>query len=102
MVGKYNRSISIRKAKNKRQKSKAVHRGYEWFNNLHQYSKNKFHCSCPYCSMKTRNKGHRRYKAGNYVRAINYKASDIKKMMVMDFNLGDTFGNPLPRRKTDW
>lgn len=27
-----------------------------WYDNLHQYSKNKIHCSCPLCSCKTRSK----------------------------------------------
>ncbi len=27
------------------------------YNNLHQYSKNKIHCSCPFCSEKTNNRG---------------------------------------------
>ena len=102
MVGAYNREVSKRKAKNKWCKSKQIHRGYEWFDNLHQYSKNKPYCSCPYCSMKTRNKGHRRYKAGNYCRAVNYDAKDAKKMMAMDFDLEEEFGIPTPNRKTDW
>ena len=28
-------------------------RGKDWYNNLHQYSKNKIHCSCPLCRAKT-------------------------------------------------
>ena len=28
-----------------------------FYDNLHQYSKNKIHCSCPLCSAKTRNIG---------------------------------------------
>ena len=27
-----------------------------WYDNLHQYSKNKIHCSCPLCARKTRGK----------------------------------------------
>lgn len=27
-----------------------------WYDNLHQYSKNKIHCSCPLCACKTRGK----------------------------------------------
>ena len=27
-----------------------------WYDNLHQYSKNKIHCSCPLCASKTRGK----------------------------------------------
>lgn len=26
----------------------------DWYNNLHQYSKNKIHCSCPLCAAKRR------------------------------------------------
>ena len=52
------------------------------YDNLHQYSKNKIHCSCPMCSAKTRNKGHRRKKK-NYAPSINYSYADIKKMMRM-------------------
>ena len=29
---------------------------YGMYDNLHQYSKNKIHCSCPICSAKTNNK----------------------------------------------
>ena len=29
---------------------------HDWYDNLHQYSKNKIHCSCPLCSCKTRGK----------------------------------------------
>lgn len=25
-----------------------------WYNNLHQYSKNKIHCSCPLCACKSK------------------------------------------------
>lgn len=28
-----------------------------FYDNLHQYSKNKIHCTCPLCSAKTRNIG---------------------------------------------
>ena len=28
--------------------------GWDYYDNLHQYSKNKIHCSCPMCSSKTR------------------------------------------------
>lgn len=29
---------------------------WEWYNNLHQYSKNKIHCSCPMCRAKTKDR----------------------------------------------
>ena len=55
------------------------------YNNLHQYSKNKIHCSCPMCSAKTRNKGHRR-KRKNYAPAINYRRMDKRRQMAMDYD----------------
>lgn len=53
------------------------------YDNLHQYSKNKIHCSCPICSVKTRNKGHRR-KRKNYAPAINYTLMDKRRQDAMD------------------
>lgn len=32
------------------------HYGFEYYHNLHQYSKNKIHCSCPLCRAKTSGK----------------------------------------------
>ena len=52
------------------------------YNNLHQYSKNKIHCSCPDCSPKTRNKGRR--KTNNYAPSINYSIMDLKRQQSMD------------------
>ena len=54
-----------------------------WYNNLHQYSKNKIHCSCPMCSAKTRNKGRRR-KNRFCAPAINYSMMDLKRQQSMD------------------
>ena len=51
-----------------------------YYNNLHQYSKNKIHCSCPMCSAKTRNKGNRRTLHANYSPSINYKISDKRRI----------------------
>lgn len=61
------------------------------YDNLHEYSKNKIHCSCPYCSAKTRNKGRRRWKDGNYARSINYKMSDLRRQLEMDEDEKDFF-----------
>lgn len=83
----YNRDVSIRKAIRKQRISQEVFpRGYEYpyYDNLHQYSKNKVHCSCPDCNAKTRNKGHRRYKPGNYHDSLNYKAADMREIERMD------------------
>ena len=47
---------------------------YSYYDNLHQYSKNKIHCSCPMCSTKTNNRG-------NYgVGSKNWKHSDLIKI----------------------
>lgn len=57
------------------------------YNNLHQYSKNKIHCSCPMCSAKTRNKSyHRRHLHANYSPSINYCISDLRKVQSMDYD----------------
>ena len=55
------------------------------YNNLHQYSKNKIHCSCSMCSAKTRNKGNRRKLSGNYSPSINYTIKDQKRKDEMDY-----------------
>ena len=89
MIGAYNRDVSIRKALRKRRLAREIYHTwgkYEWeyYDNLHQFSKNKIHCSCPMCTTKTRNKGRRRYKAGNYNRNLNYKASELRRLLAMD------------------
>lgn len=33
------------------------HYGFSYYDNIHQYSKNKIHCSCPLCAAKTNIKG---------------------------------------------
>lgn len=63
--------------------------GYYFYDNLHQYSKNKIHCSCPMCSPKTRNKGRRDRK--NYAPSINYKHSDLIKQIEMDIDEEEYF-----------
>ena len=35
------------------------HYGFAYYDNTHQYSKNKIHCSCPLCSSKTRKYGNK-------------------------------------------
>lgn len=95
MIGSYNRDVSIRKALRKRRLAREIYRSwlnleYEYYDNLHQFSKNKIHCSCPYCSIKTRNKGKRRNKCGNYSRQISYKPSDLKKVISMDQDENET------------
>ena len=61
---------------------------YGMYDNLHQYSKNKIHCSCPSCSPRTRNKGrHRNTK--NYAPSINYGMMDKRRQMAMDEDIKD-------------
>lgn len=107
----YRRDVSKRKAMRKRRIAKEVYHTWanavdgewEWFDNLHQYSKNKIHCSCPACQTKTRNKGKRRNKAGNYMRSVNYKASELKKIISMDEDEMEYTGkNDGSKRKNDW
>ena len=66
-----------------------------FYDNLHQYSKNKIHCSCPMCSAKTRNKGHRR-KRKNYAPAINYTMADLRQMMRMAASEEDYYNESYP------
>lgn len=102
MIGAYNRDVSIRKALRKRRITHKMFRwregDWEYYDNLHQYSKNKIHCSCPYCNSKTRNKGARRQMRGNYQQAIHYKASDLRKVVSMDDDLREA-GFYAPRHK---
>ena len=64
MMGAYNRDVSRRKALRKKRITEHYywHRenGEPYYDNLHQFSKNKIHCSCPMCSQKTKNKGQRK------------------------------------------
>ncbi len=49
---------------------------YDYYDNLHQYSKNKIHCSCPICRNKTNNKGRSKF----YGSSRNWKHSDLIKI----------------------
>ena len=81
----YNRDVSRRKALRKKRISDNFWRysaEHPYYDNLHQYSKNKIHCSCPLCSQKSKNKGKRARK--NYNPTHNFKASDVRKFEKMD------------------
>lgn len=101
MISAYNRDVSRRKALRKRridrQKQWSWSTHVDYYDNLHQYSKNKVHCSCPMCNPKTRNKGRR--KRGNYARAINYKKHDLTQMIDMDNQICEELNQALPRRR---
>lgn len=96
----YNRRMTWKHAIRKKKLSETFYwnKEHPYYDNLHQYSKNKIHCSCAGCTKKTRNKGNKRYRKRGYDRAINYKPADMRKMNSMDFDMFDTFGTPIPRR----
>ena len=52
---------------------------HDWYDNLHQYSKNKIHCSCPMCAAKTNNRGH-------YGPAMNWCIRDRRQLDEMDYD----------------
>ena len=88
----YNRDVSKRKALRKKRISDNFwpHASdYPYYDNLHQYSKNKIHCSCPSCSAKTRNKGKRGQTAHGWNPSKNYKHSDLRKLTRLDYEDGE-------------
>lgn len=104
----YNRDISKRKALRKRRIAREIYSymDKDYYDNLHQYSKNKIHCSAE--CYKTRNKGNRRWKRPhNWSRSLNYKASDLRRQVSMDYEENEYIGNTHsgmngPKRKKDW
>lgn len=73
--------------------------GWKYYDNLHQYSKNKIHCSCPMCSSKTNdklnksqgqvNRWHSSRLAYTHQRygKKNYKISDMKKIDGLNYKM---------------
>lgn len=87
----YNRDVSKRKALRKRRITQEVYWGgkdHPYYDNLHQFSKNKIHCSCPMCSTKSKNRGRRRKKAW-YSPTYNWKITDLRKFNKMDMSCED-------------
>ena len=92
MISARNRDLSRRKALRKRRIANEIYRNHDsqgnytpYYDNLHQYSKNKIHCSCPDCSAKTRNKGKRRQKVNGWYPSVNYKHSDLRKLVRLNY-----------------
>ena len=84
----YNREITRRKARNRRALARKIyHSDVDYYDNLHQFSKNKIHCSCPMCSAKTRNKRKRNGNGWGFAPSINYKISDQRKVDAMKLDL---------------
>lgn len=78
------------RAKHIRRKKKISQRIYYYgwgYEHDGMYSKGKIHCSCPCCSPKTRNKGRKRLLHGNYATSLNYKHSDMCKILSMEDEL---------------
>lgn len=82
----YARKMMFKKAIRKKRLAETHYwnRAFPYYNNLHEYSKNKIYCSCPMCSEKTRNKG-RRTKGPVWAKSINYTHSDLVKQVRMDY-----------------
>ena len=78
----HNRDVMRRKALRKRRICRDVYH-WEWYNNLHQYSKNKIHCSCPACQSRTKRRNKRfDWGPGRY----NFKISELKRQVSMDYD----------------
>lgn len=82
----YNRDVSIRKALRKQRICSETKYTFPYYSNLHQYSKNKIHCSCGMCSRyrKTKNKGEVRKIPGNYAPSFNPSARDRRRIDSMN------------------
>ena len=87
MISAHNRDVSRRKALRKRRIAREIC-GWEMYDNLHQYSKNKIHCSCPLCRAKT-NMKNMKWKSGN--EAKNWKHSDIQKIQLLHDQIVDLY-----------
>lgn len=74
---------NIRKSLRKRRIAREVYpHGKEWdyYDNLHQYSKNKIHCSCYLCSCKTRDKKKKYAPTNRERRRLNEMEYEIKEI----------------------
>lgn len=81
-----------RKAIRKRRIVREVYRwDTDWYDNLHQFSKNKIHCSCGMCSRyrKTNNRGRKRKINGNYALSKNWSIQDEKRIEEMQNQMLD-------------
>lgn len=98
------RKRDIYKALRKKRIAREVYQSWdeewEYYNNLHQYSKNKVHCSCPICSglnktntKKNKGKGYgpihpqNHFGTTNERKGKNWKLSDYKKILSMNEQL---------------
>ena len=62
----------------------------DYYDSLHQFSKNKVHCSCCMCRRKTNNKGFKHKHI--WFPAMNWSVSDRKKLESMDEDYAEYIG----------
>ena len=85
------RHNNVTKALRKRKICK--HYGWDYYDNLHQYSKNKIHCSCPLCAIKTNTKYFHggRHEGKNlsprYIRIWEMMSQKMKEYTEENYNL---------------
>lgn len=72
------RKNSVHKAKRKQKISQFIPDGLAHYDNLHQYSKNKIHCSCKYCSFNHKKKGY-----------VNLPISDMRNIEKMNYDMAN-------------
>lgn len=74
------RKNNVHKAIRKRKIATKIYKT-SYYDNLHQYSKNKIHCSCPLCAFNHKKNGY-----------VNYPISDIRRISSMNYQLIDLDG----------
>lgn len=73
------RKNSVHKARRKQKISQLIHHdSHIHYDNLHQYSKNKIHCSCQYCSFNHKKKGY-----------VNLPISDMRNIERMNYDMAN-------------
>lgn len=77
------RHKNIVKAVRKKKLSKIIYGDYELYKNLHQYSKNKIHCSCPLCAAKTKS---RYFQGFHRLGKKNWDIKDLKKLEALIYS----------------
>ena len=66
-----------------RNKSQYNNRYWLWYDNLHQYSKNKIHCSCAMCACKSKGTKVKKCTRGP---ATNWSISDKRKIDRLNYS----------------
>lgn len=92
------RKLNAKKAKRKERIAKEID-GIT-YDSLHEYSKNKIHCSCPSCSGLSKTNSKKVNKGGakpqirfsgfgttNHRKGKNYKTSEVRKIEKMEYSL---------------